>query len=79
MKLLRKFCSLPLHEFWADDISLLDLAIWAERELVSASDLTDLYLLALTVKNGAKLATFDQRIPAHLVRGGTEALVILPA
>jgi len=39
---------------------------------------SDLYLLALAVSNGAKFATFDTRIPAEAVAGGTEALERIP-
>jgi hypothetical protein len=67
------------HHFWADDISLCDHALWHSSEFMSAAQITDCYLLALAVKNGGKLATFDRQIPAHLVRGGKEALLSLPA
>lgn len=35
----------------------------------SHSQLTDLYLLALAVKYGGRLVTFDQRIPLSAVQG----------
>ena len=35
--------------------------------------LTDVYLLALAVKRGGRLATFDQRIPLAAVKGATRA------
>ena len=35
----------------------------------SHNQLTDLYLLALAVKNGRRLMSFDQRIPFSAVRG----------
>ena len=44
----------------------------------SHSQLTDLYLLALAVKNGGRLVSFDQRIPLSAVHGATaEHLVTL--
>ena len=67
------------HVFWPDDISLCDHALWLESELLAPAHVGDLYLLALAVKHGGKLATFDRRIPAHLIRGGLEALHVLPA
>jgi hypothetical protein len=79
LALLRQNCSQDEHSFWADDISLRNHALWDGPEIMKASDLTDLYLLALAVKHGGKLASFDRRIPAHLIRGGREALLILPA
>ena len=35
----------------------------------SHNQLTDLYLLALAVKNGGRLVTFDRRIPLSAVHG----------
>jgi len=75
---LKKNCSETEHHFWPDDISLRDEALWNSPELLNSSHITDCYLLALAVKNDGKLATFDRNIPAHLVRGGKEALHILP-
>lgn len=75
---LRKNCSQENHTFWPDDVSLLQSEIWTQPQLVTSTHLTDLYLIALAVKNAGKLVSFDRRIPAHLVRGGTETLVILP-
>jgi toxin-antitoxin system PIN domain toxin len=76
---LRENCSQSNHTFWPDDISLLDPKIWAEPDRVSPTHLTDLYLLALAVKNGGKLVSFDRTIPAQLIRGGKEGLLILPS
>ena len=44
----------------------------------SHNQLTDLYLLALAVKNGVRLVSFDQRIPLSAVQGArAEHLVML--
>jgi hypothetical protein len=42
-----------------------------------AAQLTDLYLLAVAVKRGSKLATFDQRIDPALLTGGAAALHLI--
>lgn len=76
---LRNDCSSTHHVFWPDDISICDKAVWNESGLLSGRHLTDLYLLALAVKHGGKFASFDQRIPAHFVRKGREALHIVSA
>jgi hypothetical protein len=76
---LKKNCSETEHHFWPDDISLRDDALWNSPELLNSAHITDSYLLALAVKNGGKLASFDRQIPAHLVRGGKEAFHILPS
>ncbi len=71
---LRELCLLPGHTFWPNDLSLLQAGVWTGAELVNPAHITDLYLLALAVKHGGKLASFDRRIPAHRIRGGKEAL-----
>jgi toxin-antitoxin system PIN domain toxin len=76
---LKKNCSDTDHHFWSDDISLREDSLWHSPELLSSVHITDCYLLALAAKRGGKLATFDRRIPAHLVHGGKEALHVIPA
>lgn len=75
--ILRRLCAVPGHQFWPDDISIRD-AIAAEVA-VTHSHVTDLYLLALAVRQGGKLATLDDRIPAFAVKGGVEALEVIAA
>lgn len=66
------------HEFWSDEVSLLDSQQFQHGHIHSARQLTDLYLLALAVKNQGRLVTLDQRIPISAVRGATTAhLVVL--
>ena len=66
------------HAFWAEEISLLDPQQFEHGHIHSARQLTDLYLLALAVKNQGRLVTLDQRIPISAVRGATPAhLVVL--
>lgn len=73
--LLRQMCSNTSHEFWADDVSLRTEI--APATVITHRQTTDLYLLALAVSHGGKLATFDQRITASSVPGGTTALEVL--
>jgi len=69
-------CETGQHHFWPDDISPRDFLIGNIR--LTAAQITDVYLLALAVKHGGKLATFDQRIPAHIIPGGIDALEVIP-
>ncbi len=69
-------CSIGQHHFWPDDISLRDVLI--EGINATAAQITDLYLLALAIAHGGKLATFDRRIPAHVISGGVDALEVIP-
>jgi toxin-antitoxin system PIN domain toxin len=57
------------HEFWPDDISVIDLQRFNRTGILGPKQLTDVYLLALAVKNGGRLATFDRAIPLGAVRG----------
>lgn len=76
---LQAFCADPRHEFCADDISLLDDAHLVRPDLLTPSRVTDIYLLALARHHHARLATFDRRIPAEAIRGGSAALALLDA
>jgi predicted nucleic acid-binding protein len=60
--LMASMCALPGHIFWADDISLLDAENLDHARLLTASQVTDSYLLALACARGGKLATFDRRL-----------------
>jgi len=59
----------PSHEFWPDDISVADDDLFDRTRILGPKQLTDVYLLALAVKNGGRLATFDRSIPLAAVRG----------
>ena len=74
-RVLNTFRAAPGHQFWPDDISLADPR--AFPSLPESQQLTDLYLLALAVKHGSKLATFDQRIDPALLTGGAAALHLI--
>jgi toxin-antitoxin system PIN domain toxin len=56
------------HQFWPDDISLLDAELIDGARLLGPKHLTDVYLLALAVKHGGRLVTFDRGIPLRSVR-----------
>ncbi|MEO6966990.1 MAG: TA system VapC family ribonuclease toxin [Rhodanobacteraceae bacterium] len=67
----------PGHCFWQDDLSLLDARIVDATRLLTPHQITDTYLLALAVKHGGKLASFDKRLVADAVRGGNAALHVI--
>lgn len=66
---LRKAVAHPSHEFWPDDLSLLDDAVIDAARVLGPKQVTDLYLLALSVRHDGRFVTFDNRIPATVVRG----------
>ena len=68
-EVLRELCAGSGHEFWPDDISLLDNERFDLQQIQGPQQLTDVYLLGLAVKRGGQLVTFDRSIPWRAVRG----------
>ena len=67
-----------LHEFWADDISLLDGQRVDAARIHGPRQLTDLYLLALALRYGGRFVTFDQTIAMNAIKGAkAKDLIIL--
>jgi toxin-antitoxin system PIN domain toxin len=57
---LRTLCALPGHDFWPDDVSLLNALSESMRgSLQGHQQVTDYYLVCLAAAHGGKLATFD--------------------
>lgn len=67
----------PGHQFWPDDLSLTDRLVFPTLPL--SKHLTDLYLLGLAVKRGARFATFDHSIDASILLGGPTAYFPIPS
>jgi uncharacterized protein len=67
--LLAKQMSGTDHAFWPDDISILETERFDRSKVLGPSQLTDIYLLALAVRNEGRLVTFDGTIPLGPVRG----------
>lgn len=70
---LRQFCASTPHEFWPEDLALGDRDRFDLAAVHGPQQITDVYLLALAVKNSGRLVTFDQRVPIAAVRGATRA------
>ena len=70
---LQAAVSTPWHEFFADDVSLLDDAVVNRRQLLSPRQLTDVYLLALAAAHGARLVTLDKSVSLAAVRSARAA------
>ena len=66
---LRAFCNSSDHIFWNTGISLLDETLFASDRFLTHRTITDVYLLALTVRNNGTLVTFDRSIPLRSVVG----------
>lgn len=69
LALLQQSCRDRRHQFWPDDLSLLDATRLNHAHIHGHRQLTDLYLLALAVKHGGRFVTFDAKIPLSAVKG----------
>jgi len=66
-----------VHEFWPDDVSVLNDQVIDSTRIHGPRQLTDVYLLALAVSRGGVLVTFDRAIALSAVRGATAASVVV--
>lgn len=68
---LRALCGSRWHQFWPDEVSLLDGTLFRPDKIAGHQKITDAYLLGLAVRRGGRLATFDRSIPLKAVIGAT--------
>lgn len=57
------------HEFWPDEISVLDPQHFDGARWLTSRQITDAYLLALAVQRGGAFVTLDRNVDLALVRG----------
>jgi uncharacterized protein len=75
---LSRLMEMPSHEFWPDSISIADDQVFDRRHILGPNQATDVYLLALAVKNGGRLVTFDRGVALKAVRAAeVRHLVVL--
>jgi uncharacterized protein len=77
LDLLERAINTPHHDFWSDDISLLDMRHINRVRILGPKQLTDIYLLALAVKNRGRLVTFDRAIPIGAVRNADSQHIVV--
>jgi uncharacterized protein len=66
---LAEACRSAVHQFWPDDVSLLDPRMANPTRILSSRQLTDVYLLALAAAHQGRLVTFDRTIVLAAVPG----------
>jgi toxin-antitoxin system PIN domain toxin len=66
-----------IHAFWPDTLTLLDPAIADASRIHGPRQITDLYLLALAVKNNGRFVSFDQAIAIDAIQGAQPAHLVL--
>ena len=72
---LTKAVSARGHQFLPDDISLLDETLVVHQDIGGPGQMTDVYLLALSVAHDARFVTLDTRVSHVAVRHATGASV----
>ena len=75
---LRSLAAVGSHRFVSDDVSLLDAATIDPTALITSSEVTDTYLLALARRHDSRLATFDRRMATAAVTGGDAVVLHIP-
>jgi len=76
-KLLEQLIAMPGHEFWPDDVSILNRETFDLSRMITAKQVTDSYLLALALAHGGQLATLDGRLVPDAVKRGAQALYLI--
>jgi uncharacterized protein len=77
MKRLADACEEDVHEFWSDEVSLLNPNVVDSTRIHGPRQLTDIYLLALAVEQEGRLVTFDTGVPLAVVRKATPDNLVL--
>ena len=68
MQRLTQASASTFHDFWPDDVSLLDAEVVDSARIHGPRQLTDLYLLALAVRHDGQFITFDTSVSVDAVR-----------
>jgi hypothetical protein len=76
-ELMATFFAHPGHEFWPDDVTLLDSQRVHGARLLDSAQVTDTYLLALAATHGGKLATFDRNLVTDAAVNGRQSLHLI--
>ena len=78
IKRLRDAAATSYHEFWPDDLSILDGTVVDNKRIHGPKQVTDVYLLALAVRHGGRFVTFDGAVPLSAVlRAEKEHLAVI--
>jgi uncharacterized protein len=68
---LRDASTTQHHEFWPDDISVLQVERFAQDRWLTSRQITDAYLLGLAVHHGGRFVTLDRHLDRAIVRDAT--------
>ena len=66
------------YEFWNESVSLTDPSLFQAEFITGSRQVTDAYLLGLTLRRNGRVVTFDRTLPWQGIRGGTPQLIEIP-
>lgn len=69
-RMLELMIDLGQHEFWPDDLHCRSAQIIANGKMIGHRQVTDAYLLSLSMARDGKLATLDKRISQLIPKPG---------
>jgi hypothetical protein len=76
-EILRRIAALPGHVFWPDDVEIASNEHIAWERLGSHAQVTDAHLIALAIRRGGRLASFDRGLVDLAPEGKAESVVML--
>lgn len=77
IELLARIVAVPGHVFWEDDVSLAASQQVDRDKLRGHRQVTDVHLLALALRRGGRLATFDRGVLDVVPAGISPARAVL--
>lgn len=80
LALLRRIVALPGHRFWEDDVAIASAPEIEPQRLLGYRQVTDAHLLALALRRGGRIATFDRGIRELVPKGQPpdHAVAVIP-
>jgi hypothetical protein len=63
----------PAHQFWPDDVSVVEGLAQFRNQIVGHQQVVDAYLIALAIHHRGRLATLDKRITGLIEKGSLAA------
>ena len=76
MERLAEASASSYHQFWPDDISVLDKGRFEASRIHGPRQLTDIYLLALALRHGGRFVTFDHSVAVEAVKGAKSTSLV---
>lgn len=73
---LTEACQTEFHEYWTDDVSLVDTNDIDWSRILGSRQITDVYLLTLATHRGGCFVTLDRRVNATAVKSASEDHVV---